>query len=814
MKRHIERALVVALCAAVGWFYVWTVRSSGDPWKFGLEQRDYYNLLIDGWLEGQLHMKVEVPEALLRIKEPYDPVVRGPVLGLHDASFYKGKYYLYFGVAPVVVLMLPFRLWAGFDLPLAVAVLVFVYGAFLTSVVIWGEARRRYFPNLGAGPVGLGVVVLGLAGLGPVLLRRPHMWELPIGAGGCFAMLALLCIWHSVHAPRREGPWRLLRKRTGWFAAAGLFLGLAIASRPTYLIASPFLLVPLVVWWRAEGRPPWRPVLGALIPLAIIGSAMAWHNHARFEHPLQFGQAYQFSLDHESKMAHFRVSHAPFNGWRYFLSAAEWSARYPFIQPAALPPKPPGFGGHDDVYGLLTNLPVAWLALVAPLALWRRDQTGHRALGAWLAAAAVLFAGMAGTLLIFFGSLARYQSDFAPVLMLLAVMGLAALQRWLHVIGATGWRLAAGIAGGALALASAGFAILYSLQLDGLLLERNPPKHLEVARAFNRVPAAWQAIMGETHGPLELILQPTPAAPGTRQELIAVGDGRGVDRVEAVWLEGDQVRFEVASAHGAQYPTRPARILSGTTQRLRIILGSLLPHETHPAYGKASAAQTAAVTQRLRLEFNGEVLADESPWFSVPPGKLRVAAQEAAGSGGPFRVLSWRRDGQAMPALLTEGEARAATALGRLEWSGTLRLRARFPRARAGTREPLVVTGRPGRGDLVAVEYVDSGSVRFVFDHWGAPLVRSEPIPVDFSRQVELRITMESLRAPSEFRRVRGVTGGELQVRLGDRAVWRVPAEFFVVNPVEVAIGRNPIGGTTCGAFFSGTIHQVGAAGR
>jgi hypothetical protein len=79
---------------------------------------------------------------------------------------------------------------------------------------------------------------------------------------------------------------------------------------------------------------------------------------------------------------------------------------------------------------------------------------------------------------------------------------------------------------------------------------------------------------------------------------------------------------------------------------------------------------------------------------------------------------------------------------------------------------------------------------------------------------VELRITMESLRAPSEFRRVRGVTGGELQVRLGDRAVWRVPAEFFVVNPVEVAIGRNPIGGTTCGAFFSGTIHQVGAAGR
>ncbi|MFM8336206.1 MAG: hypothetical protein ACKODK_11645, partial [Opitutaceae bacterium] len=490
MKQWRERVLVAALCAAVGWFYVWTVRSSGDPWKFGLEQRDYYNLLIDGWLDGQLHLKVAVPEALLKIKDPYDPTQRPPGLALHDASFFDGKYYLYFGAAPVVTLMLPFRLWSGIDLPLAVAVLIFVYGGFLVSVALFLEVRRRYFPEAGVWIIGPGVMALGLAGLGPVLLRRPHMWELPIGAGSCFALLALFCVWRSLH-PARPVLVRALRRRSGdlqgvgalgpadlrirawWFAGAGLCLGLAVASRPTYLIAGPMLAVPLFAWWREERRLPWSPLLAALLPLLLVGSAMAWHNHARFGHPLQFGQAYQFSLDYESKMAHFRLTHAPFNVWRYFFSVADWSPSFPFIRPAALPPKPPGFGGHDDVYGLFTNLPFACLALAAPLALWRRERGERAALGTWLGVTLVLFAALAGTLVIFFGSLARYQSDFAPALMLLAAVGWLATARWLGVIFPRAGRSAVAVAAGAAGLFSAGFAILYSLQLNGLFAASN-----------------------------------------------------------------------------------------------------------------------------------------------------------------------------------------------------------------------------------------------------------------------------------------------------------------------------------------------------
>ena len=168
-----ERALVAVLCVLIAWFYVWTVRSSGESWNFGEEQRDYYNLLIDGWLEGQLHMKVEVPQALLALKDPYDPARRPAGLGLHDASYYKGKYYVYFGAAPVLTLMLPFRVVTGVDLPLPAAILGFVFGGFVASAMLLRAVRRRYFVDTPPAVVLGGVAVLGFAALGPVLLRRP-----------------------------------------------------------------------------------------------------------------------------------------------------------------------------------------------------------------------------------------------------------------------------------------------------------------------------------------------------------------------------------------------------------------------------------------------------------------------------------------------------------------------------------------------------------------------------------------------------------------------------------------------------------------
>ena len=817
MKNWRERVLVAALCAVVGWFYVWTVRSSGDPWKFGLEQRDYYNLLIDGWLDGQLHLKVEVPEALLQIQDPYDPTQRPPGLALHDASFFRGKYYVYFGAAPVVTLMLPFRLLTGIDLPLATAVLVFVFGGFLVSVALLLEVRRRYFPEAGAGIVASGILAVGLAGLGPVLLRRPHMWELPIGAGSCFALLALFCVWRSLHPARMADAPDLRplgtaegRRRAWWFAGAGLCLGWAIASRPTYLIAGPMLAVPLLVWWREERRLPWAPLLGALAPLLLIGTAMAWHNHARFGHPLQFGQAYQFSLDYESKMAHFRLTHAPLNLWRYFLSAAEWSPAFPFIRPADLPPKPPGYGGHGDVYGLFTNLPFTCLVFAVPLALWRRDPRERAALGSWLGTAGVLFAAIAGTLVHFFGSLARYQCDFAPPLVLLAAVGGLGLHRSLGtLLPRAGSALVAGAGFGA-AVFSGAFAVLYSLQFDGLFLERNPDGWREMARRFNTPAAVWEKRRGVSHGALEIRLSIETAPAGTRSLLAEFGRAPSLERVWLLHAGEREIVVEMEAAHGRRVVSPPLGFRPGGIHTLRVESGALLPPGEHPVWSGLSASGTAAVLRRLRLWWDAVEVVEVSPWFGGTEAGAPVRLVSADTTSDRVRIVGSARDGAALTGFRAGAAVAGEAAARRFSPRGDVELRLTPPSAPApGSREPLLVTGRPGRGDFVGIEYGESGAVRFFVDHWGHPGRFSPPVFLPAGHPVVVRITAQSLRSPSAAWRPRHVTRGDLRLEIDDREVWREVVELFVVDPVEVAVGVNPIGGTSCGPTFTGELHSV-----
>ena len=107
-------------------YYLWTASSSGDPFAFSEHDPSYYNQLGDGLLNGHLHLLTKPSPQLLHLANPYDPASNAPY-AFHDASLYHGKYYLYWGPVPAVLLYLPFRLLSLGEMPDSLAAALFAF---------------------------------------------------------------------------------------------------------------------------------------------------------------------------------------------------------------------------------------------------------------------------------------------------------------------------------------------------------------------------------------------------------------------------------------------------------------------------------------------------------------------------------------------------------------------------------------------------------------------------------------------------------------------------------------------------------------
>ena len=95
----------------------------------------------------------------------------------------------------------------------------------------------------------------------------------------------------------------------------------------------------------------------------------------------------------------------------------------------------------EGPFGILTNIPLVWLALAVPLAWRSRPGQAGSILRWFVMAVALLFGICALTIGTFFSASLRYEVDFLPALVLLAVVGILGLERVLA-------RLESGAGGG------------------------------------------------------------------------------------------------------------------------------------------------------------------------------------------------------------------------------------------------------------------------------------------------------------------------------------------------------------------------------
>lgn len=418
LRQACDFGLSAAAVVVVVWFYHWTVSTSGG---FGSPGKgDYYNFLVEGWRQGHLYISKEPAAEMLQLADPYDPAQNG-AWRLGDASYYRGHYYLYFGAAPAFLLMLPYDILTGREMPVGTAIYAYCVLGFLASAALWLAIRRRYFQQSAVWSGAVGLLVLGFGTHVLALARRPLVWELPIAGGYAFAMLALLAIYASLHGKRPVFAMVL----------AGLSLGLAVASRPTCLFGAAMFAVPVRWWWltRREDGTWWKGALGVSLAFGACMVAIGAHNYARFGNAFEFGQKYQVSLFYVSRLHLFSPAYFAHNAYIYLFSPVHFVAEFPFLSTADVGGGPHGYLGTEAMCGLGGTMPFLWFALALPLATRGRSLEDQRQISAMLAALVIFLVAVIAVLFEFGGATQRYLADMTPTLALLAGCGWLGCER-------------------------------------------------------------------------------------------------------------------------------------------------------------------------------------------------------------------------------------------------------------------------------------------------------------------------------------------------------------------------------------------------
>jgi tetratricopeptide (TPR) repeat protein len=470
---------IFSVCVLIIFVFVW-VANSGMLELWGNAAKDtYYNLLAQGFGSGQLSPNCEAPRELMQLNDPYDPYFNSGYrfrnhAPIADMSFYKGKLYLYFGATPALLLFLPYATITGHWLLHRYAVAIFCSIGFLASACLLHAIWRRYFANVKFAVLLAGTLATGFGSGAMLLLPRCDVHEVAISCGYAFVMLSVGALWRAIHDQHRN-----LR----WLAVASLLYGLAIGARPSLLPGAIVLLMPIIFLSRtnanfSSSRRRCALLFSVVSPITLVGVGLMLYNARRFDNPFEFGWHYQLTTPRQDIGKGFSLSNLWFNFRLYFLQSAHWTFHFPFVNDVTVPNLPEGYGGTEHPFGVLMNVPFVLLALAAPLGLRKRFSEERSRLRCFLIVVTLIFAVSASVLCLFFSACARYELEFLPALMFLAVVGVFSLERelenrsWLRRLARVGY--------GALLI----FSIAFNLLASAFLAADN---HAKTGYAFLQV---------------------------------------------------------------------------------------------------------------------------------------------------------------------------------------------------------------------------------------------------------------------------------------------------------------------------------------
>ena len=253
-----------------------------------------YEYLADAILEGHLNLDYhDMDEKLLKMKNPYDPKerIKEGVVFHWDHALYKGKYYVYFGIAPVIFTFIPYKLITGNSLKTYHATELYTALFIIGLFCLLYEICKYFYPKLNFTIYALTASALSFLSVW-ACTGNPTIYSTAIVAGMACAIWSLYFYMKAVYGKKTLNKAILLATIGGFFGA------LTFACRPPIGLIN-LLAIPLLIEFFQEyglNKKTISRVIIVLIPYIIIGTSLMIYNYIRFDSILEFGQSYQLTL--------------------------------------------------------------------------------------------------------------------------------------------------------------------------------------------------------------------------------------------------------------------------------------------------------------------------------------------------------------------------------------------------------------------------------------------------------------------------------------------------------------------------------------
>lgn len=259
--------------------------------------RNQYELMAEAILDGRIDFAYGDEAELETLENPYDPNERKEAgVKYHwDHAYYDGNYYMYFGIVPVFLAFLPYRIITG------TALTTFRATQFFTAVIIAGIfslfwlLSKLFFKKMQFGlylslSVAFSVMSVWYA------TAEPALYCTAITAAIALEIWSIFFFIWADYLEKRENRQILL-------AGVGALLGaLVFGCRPPIGFAN-IVVIPLLFVFLKEHAFT-RKLAGKLAlaatPYLLVAASLMIYNYVRFDSPFEFGQAYQLTVADQS----------------------------------------------------------------------------------------------------------------------------------------------------------------------------------------------------------------------------------------------------------------------------------------------------------------------------------------------------------------------------------------------------------------------------------------------------------------------------------------------------------------------------------